>query len=1026
MFNYQVGFDSPWYLLLLGLVPLLWWFSFRGLAVLGFGRRMISLGLRSLVLLMLVLALAEAQLVRTSDRLTVIYLLDQSLSIPAQHRQAMIKYVNAAILEHRRRQDRVGVIVFGRDAAVEIPPFDDDVQMSLLVESMLDPEYTDLARAMRLAEASFPEDASKRIVVVSDGNENLGDALEQAQGLAEDGVGIDVVPIRYQQRGEVIVERVTIPAEVREGQPFDLKVVVTNTKQPAGDDPGVVAGRLVIKREADGRSQVISDGEVELPPGKQVYAVQQDIDATGFYRYEAEFVPRREEDDTMQQNNRATTFAHIRGKGKVLLIEDKDSPGEFDRLIHTLRQQSVAGEQFDGQKLEVTVMSSDRLFTSLAELQQYDTVVLANVARAGGEGDEVHSFTDPQIRMLVRNTQQMGAGLVMLGGPNSFGAGGWANTELEKAMPVDFHIKSAKVVPRGALAMVMHASEMAQGNHWQKKIAEEAMKALGPRDYCGMVYYSGAGTTWLWKPGLCVVGGNRQQMLARVDRMIPGDMPDFDPGLVLAFNEFAKVPDAAIKHMIVISDGDPTPPSGAVVRRLANSKITVSTVAVACHGAAGSGRLAKLARDTGGQYYAVQNPKMLPKIFQREARRVAQPLIYENSLGVRPEAKYHHEIISGIGQTLPPIKGFVMTTLKESPLVEVVLVSPQPGAERNRTLLATWTYGLGKTVAFTTDAGARWATDWTDWENYDKLFGQMIVWSMRPPAEEGKFTVATDVKDGQVRLVITALDKNDEFLNFLDMSASVVRPGPDLETTDLRVEQTAPGRYTATFPARDSGSYFIMVNPGAGMPPIRTGVNVPYSDEFRSRAPNEALFNQLVALVPEGADSGYVAHLIEGPEDFGNLEPYLAVNTFRHDLSKAKSSQPIWFYLVLVASCLFFFDVLVRRVQVGFGWVPALAGRIRDGILGRKPEPEETEVIERLRTSKAEVGDRLEQLRASARFEAPADAVTDLEVIEELKRPAAPAKPAPPQTSLTPEPEAESYTERLLRAKKKAWEKRKE
>jgi len=178
--------------------------------------------------------------------------------------------------------------------------------------------------------------------------------------------------------------------------------------------------------------------------------------------------------------------------------------------------------------------------------------------------------------------------------------------------------------------------------------------------------------------------------------------------------------------------------------------------------------------------------------------------------------------------------------------------------------------------------------------------------------------------------------------------------------------------------------------------------------------------------VPEGADSGYVAHLIEGPEDFGNLEPYLAVNTFRHDLSKAKSSQPIWFYLVLVASCLFFFDVLVRRVQVGFGWVPALAGRIRDGILGRKPEPEETEVIERLRTSKAEVGDRLEQLRASARFEAPADAVTDLEVIEELKRPAAPAKPAPPQTSLTPEPEAESYTERLLRAKKKAWEKRKE
>ena len=74
--------------------------------------------------------------------------------------------------------------------------------------------------------------------------------------------------------------------------------------------------------------------------------------------------------------------------------------------------------------------------------------------------------------MLVRNTQQMGSGLVMLGGPNSFGAGGWTGTELEEAMPVDFQIKNKQVAPIGALAMLMHASEMADGNHWQKKIAD--------------------------------------------------------------------------------------------------------------------------------------------------------------------------------------------------------------------------------------------------------------------------------------------------------------------------------------------------------------------------------------------------------------------------------------------------------------------------------------------------------------------------------------------------------------------------
>ena len=158
----------------------------------------------------------------------------------------------------------------------------------------------------------------------------------------------------------------------------------------------------------------------------------------------------------------------------------------------------------------MTVKASDAPFDSLADLQPFDAVVLANVPRSTNEN--VH-FTDDQIDMLVRNTQQMGAGLVMLGGPNSFGAGGWTGTELEKAMPVDFQIKNAKVVPRGALVMLMHASEIAEGNHWQKVIAKEAIKTLGTQDYCGILHWSG-NEQWLWGRGLAVVGENRDRMLA--------------------------------------------------------------------------------------------------------------------------------------------------------------------------------------------------------------------------------------------------------------------------------------------------------------------------------------------------------------------------------------------------------------------------------------------------------------------------------------------------------------------------------
>ena len=202
--------------------------------------------------------------------------------------------------------------------------------------------------------------------------------------------------------------------------------------------------------------------------------------------------------------------------------------------------------------------------------------------------------------MLVRNTEELGCGLIMIGGPNSFGAGGWANTELEKAMPVDFQIKSAKVVPVGALVLNMHASEIPQANYWQKVIAQEAVKALGPRDYCGLVYF-GNSDQWLWGQGCAAwrhgraSAPNRQMMLSKIDRMQIGDMPDFDPSMKKAVVGLAGCTDAANKHMILASDGDPGAPSQSTINAIKQGGITVTTVAVGSHGPAGSTTLQNIA-----------------------------------------------------------------------------------------------------------------------------------------------------------------------------------------------------------------------------------------------------------------------------------------------------------------------------------------------------------------------------------------------------------------------------------------------
>ncbi len=1043
MFNVKIAFDQPWWLLLLLLVPVLWIFSFRSLSGLGPYRRIFALLFRTVVFTLLVLALAGVQLQKISDRVTVIYLLDQSESIPKLTREAMLQYVMEDIKAHRRKgdlssatEDKAGIIIFGREATIEYPPLADEIRTVGRLESLFDlrTDATNIASALKLAQASFPEDSAKRIVVVTDGNENLGDARTVARTLADAGIGIDVVPIVLESQSEVAVEKIALPPDIRRGQPIEARVVIENyTKpDPKTNPTGEVKGRLRVTRRYGNQDEPLAaspdspggDMEVTLKPGKNVFTFQHTIDVPAGYTYRADFVPDDSGADVMLQNNTASTFTHVRGKGRVLLIEDWESPTEFDSLIQRLGEKNI----------EVEKMPSDRLFTSLAELQGFDCVILGNVPRAsGGESEkkEATNFSDEQIAMLVRNTEQFGCGLVMIGGSNSFGAGGWANTELEKAMPVDFQIKNAKVKAVGALVMVLHASEIPEGNHWQKVIAEEALKVLGPSDYCGCIHWDNftGKETWLWKDsasgkGLAQIRDRQRIWMGRIGRMQPGDMPDFEPAMKMALNEFIPNP-ASIKHMIMISDGDPSPANPFTLARYKSNNIKISTVAVGAHGPAESSRLQSIATSTGGKYYQVNSPKALPRIFQIEARRVARPLVKEDSRGIPLVVEDSaHEMLVGLSPP-PPITGFVLTERKENPLVEV-LISAKDVDPRNNTILATWRYGAGKTVALTTDAGHKWANAWSRSEEYDKFISQMIRYAMRPVSEEGKFNIATDVKDGKVRVVVTALDKNDEFLNFLNMSGAGT--GPEMSTLEMQFRQDAPGRYIAEFPADKAGSYLLAINTGqTNAAPLLAGITVPYSAEFRERETNRALITTLASTRPTGGQPG---RIIEGPPLTKSTIDRLVsqVDTFRRTLQKALSSRDFWPVFLLIAACIFLIDVFIRRVTVHFYWLmPALAyayNRVR----GRQPEAPPDERLARLRNRKAAIASQIDERRAATRFEPVVDeaaAPRDYgQVLSDASAggadPSAAPRPTSQPQSQTPQTEEETYTERLLKAKKQA------
>jgi len=1019
MFNkIQVGFEHPWMLLLLVLIPLTWWLGSHSLSGLGQTRRILALVFRSLVLLLITLALAGIQWIWISDKQTVIYLLDQSDSIPIAKRQLMLRFAIDSVKRHRRekRYDRAGLILFGREASIEIPPLDENLPPLTKPESNFGKaDATNLEGALKLAAASFLEDSAKRIVVLTDGVQTLGSAELVAKKLSETGIGIDVVPIRLESNAEVMVEKIDLPGTVRQGQTVDARVVINRFGTQENPDPEI-PGRIRVLRKIGSQSEVLADSPYVLDREINVVPIPHKIEQTAGYTYEAEFIPDLLTDDTITQNNRATAFTYARGKSRVMLIEDANNLGDYDTLVEALRKNDIV----------VDVRTSTNLFTSLVELQSYDSIVIAGVPRTGGDSaDKVFSITDQQIEMMVQSARQTGLGILMLGGPEAFGAGGWSNTKLEEAMPVNFTIKNTKVEAVGALAMVMHASEMPEGNYWQKIISKSALESLGPGDYCGVVKFDHnlGSDSWLWggNDGLLKVGDHGRMMRSRIAAMVPGDMPDFDSSLKLAIRSLKAVP-ASIKHMIIISDGDPTAASGAVLNEFTKNQIKISTVAVGAHGTVGTAELKRIANATGGNYYVVNNAAALPKIFMREARRVARPVIFEPEGGVQPIKQLpNHEALTGISGELPRIRGFVLTERKDSPLVEVPLLSPKPAEPENASLLATWNYGLGRTAVFTTDAGKRWASDWVGSPNYEQFFSQLVRWTMRTQNDDGKYSVATQVKDGRVQVILNAKDSDDNFLNFLDVNATAF--GPDLAPINVPLRQQAPGRYVGEFVPESSGSYMLSILPGTGRQVLTTGVNLPFSDEYRIRQANMRLIEQLAEGKPQGGESGKVLPELSDSE----METLLGFDTYRTGLPPARSLKDIWPLALLLGATLFFADVFVRRVAVDFGWpIRKLAG-----LLSRRKASEADQArqksLDRLRTSKTRVADDIQKQRTATTMELPEPTAGD------PTRPAsgsdafgsADTKPKAGSPKSRPDDgkgseEKDDYTARLLEAKRKA------
>ena len=365
----------------------------------------------------------------------------------------------------------------------------------------------------------------------------------------------------------------------------------------------------------------------------------------------------------------------------------------------------------------------------------------------------------------------------------------------------------------------------------------------------------------------------------------------------------------------------------------------------------------------------------------------------------KPKVAGPSEIIRGIAANeYPTLLGYVCTTPKTR--AEIPLIS-----DKGDPVLAHWQYGLGRSVAFTSDAKPKWARDWLGWEQYRQFWTQTGQWALRR-VENAEFSTEVSIDKGEGHVSLEALDEKGDYRNFLNLQTVVVSPTGERQT--VRLEQTGPGRYEGRFPTKQVGSYLMNVmelKDGKLAASQVVGASVNYSPEFSAPEPNINFLSRLAE-----AGGGRILDP-QKPDD----------NPFLHGRRKTFQPQDLWEWLLKFALCLFVVDVGVRRVHIDREeWLKATANLRRMIFFWRgKTRPVEAD------ESLAALLARRDQVRTTqiARPVEPAPDLFRPEKPVSVLEPASEAKDPIIKEEAKPEAQKEqpaTVTSRLLAAKKKA------
>jgi Mg-chelatase subunit ChlD len=746
--------------------------------------------LRSVTLLCLLLAAAGCRMYLAGSGVTTLFLVDRSLSMGEQAGE-IEAWLNRQVEEYKGGRDRIGVVSFAKEPMVETPVTGETGEIKF--QTAPDPNFTNIQSALEFCRDYFPKDAQKRLVLITDGRENAGDAESALRSLGEWGINLVVYPVLAAAGKDVQLTAVRAPSNARWGEKIPIEVKLSSNYETEGTFSLFNGGVKVLEEEAGvGRGENTFRCEVTL-----------NRDCGADFRGEISFAG-----DQNPLNDFFTVTAPVRGGPNILVVGESEETANIERLLAGLgvshrrcRPGEAPGEPGD--------------------LSVYDEIIMVNVpCRDLPAGFEA---------ALEKCVGEQGVGLVVVGGDRSFAPGGYEDTTIEKMLPVKCRMKGNEKLPDTGLVLAVDCSGSMNDEsggvrklEMVKEAAVKSMEALEEEDCLGVLAFSDV-QEWTAPFGPLA---QKEEVANNIGRLEPRGGTLILPALEEAAGVLEKA-DVKVKHIILLTDGQAEKEGyDGIVNRLRAGGITLSTVAVGLD--ADRNLLETLGDKGGGRSYYTEYFRDVPEIFTKETYLATKK--YLNSREFVPRQAGGSEFPGG--GALPALYGYTGSGAREE--ADIVLES-----DSGDPVLAFRHYGLGLVAAWTSDLSGKWSGEWIKWDRFQEYCGMVLNKCLSTNnKEEG-----LDLSISQRGCSLSASAGVPGFENGQSFEMKVFSPGGRERAVAL--DQTGPGVFEGGLELAETGSYaldFKLKMDGVVLRQAKRTVHLDYSPEYAADPQEEKVF----------------------------------------------------------------------------------------------------------------------------------------------------------------------------------------